>query len=314
MSASKQHSLEPPGTKEVCVYLQALFCWMFLRKTGTGKEPKESPPHSTQIQNPAHFWDFFFPSKAKALNCWGSGENPPVPKVLSEIPRPWERRGKAACHWGGLTQEPLLLWEGQDTLSPAIPDKGTLPYGRSGSKSHLSLEDKQKTYSGQDPALTQSRGQLPLKEERETLTQDTLPPPQIKEQKYSSPRGKKQEHGESPTSKAHANGPAWAWGWTRRREDFTAPTKNLAPHTGRERITEEGKASSIAGPAKSRGWGGNSEKPQNLRPHANNRISRNSSRIWPLAASEVCGVKVKCSNRKTQTHRNYQLDWINLLQ
>lgn len=226
MSASKQHSLEPPGTKEVCVYLQALFCWMFLRKTGTGKEPKESPPHSTQIQNPAHFWDFFFPSKAKALNCWGSGENPPVPKVLSEIPRPWERRGKAACHWGGLMQEPLLLWEGQDTLSPAIPDKGALPYGRSGSKSHLSLEDKQKTYSGQDPALTQSRGQLPLKEERETLTQDTLPPPQIKE-KYSSPRGKKQEHGESPTSKAHANGPAWAWGWTRRREDFTAPTKSL---------------------------------------------------------------------------------------
>lgn len=148
MSASKQHSLEPPGTKEVCVYLQALFCWMFLRKTGTGKEPKENPPHSTQIQNPAYFWDFFVPSKAKALNCWGSGENPPVPKVLSEIPHPWERRGKAACHWGGLMQEPLLLWEGQDTLSPAIPDKGTLPYGRSRSKSHLSLEDKQKNLLG----------------------------------------------------------------------------------------------------------------------------------------------------------------------
>lgn len=68
-------------TSSVHTHLQALFCWMFLRKPGAEEETKEPPPptSSTQVENPVQLLDLFH-SKQKPPPAAGEAGKSPSPK------------------------------------------------------------------------------------------------------------------------------------------------------------------------------------------------------------------------------------------
>lgn len=71
--------MEVLDARGACVYLQAVFCQMFLRRIRAGKEIKERFPQQHTAAKPCPFLGLFFASKAKALNCWMRSRRPSHP-------------------------------------------------------------------------------------------------------------------------------------------------------------------------------------------------------------------------------------------